>query len=353
MAVGANAVASARRRSMSDARPSEPCSLCGGRERRVVVTAYDRMQARAADYHYARCAGCGLLALVPLPSASEIPGLYPSDYHDRIATWERNLDKPVNRLAIRYFYGVDSVDTPGWVRACFRAGSRRILRGICEPRGENRLLDIGCGNGATLSVYRRLGWRTRGIDVSPQAAAACRRRGLTVHQGTVFDAPFGAEFDLVLLSHVIEHVREPIAMLQRAAGFLAPGGAMVVSTPNARGIGFALYRSCWFALDAPRHLFLFDPRTIRLASDQAGLRVRRIVTRSTPETLRESRRYAATQGQVLPADLARRTAIVERSWRQTHRFRTYRDLMTPLTLLTALAGRGDVMDVELGAAAQA
>src|SRR5262249_7120392 len=205
-----------------------------------------------------RGGGCGLLALARRRGATEIAAVYPPGYRARIATCEGNLDKPVNRLAIKYFYGVDSVTTPGWLRACFRAASRRILRGICEPRGANRLLDVGCGTGATLSVYRRLGWHTHGIELDPDAAAQCRSRRLNVHRGTVFDAQFGAEFDLVLLSHVLEHVREPVAVLRRAAEFLAPGGTILVATPNARGVGFALYGSCWFALDAPRHLFLFD-----------------------------------------------------------------------------------------------
>jgi len=51
----------------------------------------------------------------------------------------------------------------------------------------------------------------------------CWQRGLEVHCGTVFDAPFaGAQFDLILLQHVIEHVLDPIAVLARVGELLAP-----------------------------------------------------------------------------------------------------------------------------------
>jgi len=324
-----------------------PCVLCGGSARHLLVTGYDRMAARAGSYPYWRCGSCGLVARSPLPAAAEIGQLYPTDYHARIETWTRNLDKPVNRLAVAYFYGVDSVATPRLVRALFRALSGRLLHGLVEPHGGNRLLDVGCGGGSTLAVYQRLGWDARGIEPRSDAAARCRANGLPVHEGTVFDAPFGAQFDVVLLSHVIEHVLEPIAVLRRASEFLAPGGRMILLTPNARAIGFAVYRSCWFALDAPRHLFLFDPHTIRLLGRAAGLAVRRVSTPSTPQTLCESRHYAATQGQTLPEDLAQRAAIVAESWRRKPRYRLYRELVTPLAALAARGGRGDVLEAEL------
>lgn len=71
------------------------------------------------------------------------------------------------------------------------------------------------------------------------------------------------------MNHVIELVLDPVGVLTRVADFLAPGGRIVLATPNIRGIGFALYGSCWYHMDAPRHLFLFDTRTVRLLGGRA------------------------------------------------------------------------------------
>ena len=220
-----------------------------------------------------------------------------------------------------------------------------------RPRGANRLLDVGCGAGTRLEQYRRLGWKVCGIDISARAAEACRRKGLDVHHGTVFDAPYpkGA-FDLVCLDHVIEHLLAPARVLGRVAEFLAPSGKIILTTPNSRGIGFLLYRSCWFHLDAPRHLFLFDPRTIRLLARQAGLVTRRVVTRSSPVTLCKSRHYATTQGCTLPGDLAARRAVLESSARSRKPHRIYRRFVSPLTAFCALIGRGDILEAECSVA---
>jgi len=329
---------------------SRPCVLCGGTEFRFLVTGYDRMQARNEDFDYVRCRQCGLGTLALLPTAERILELYPEDYLSTINAWTRDLDKSVNRLAIKYLYGVDSVSRSRVARAVFRALSGRIMRGIREPHGANRLLDVGCGSGQLLEVYRTLGWHVCGIELSPPACAACRERELRVHQGTVFDAPFGAQqFDLILLSHVIEHVLDPVAVLRRVAEFLAPEGKIIVTTPNLRGIGFFIYGSCWFHLDAPRHLFLFDPRTLRHLAQRAGLTVARAVTESSPRTLCESRHYSRTQGQQLPANLASRQALLLESARRRRPSRVYRDLVSPLTYFFSLFGKGDILEAELRA----
>jgi SAM-dependent methyltransferase len=326
-----------------------PCCLCGGTESSLLVTGYDRMEARAEEYRYRRCSRCGLVSISPFPAPDVIPTYYPEDYHACIAGCERNLDKPINRLAIRYLYGVESVSRHRALRAAFRACSSRTLKGIREPRGANRLLDVGCGTGNALATYRRLGWSVCGVETSEGACRACWARSLEVHHATLFDAPLaGRQFDIVLMSHVIEHVLQPAALLRRAAELLAPGGRIVVLTPNIRSLGFALYGSCWFPLDAPRHVFLFDPETLRRLGTQAGVRLRTLRTPADPQLLSESRHYARTQGMTLPPDLSRRQVLLRESRRRKQSHRAYRELMTPLAFLAARCGRGDVIEAEFG-----
>jgi 2-polyprenyl-3-methyl-5-hydroxy-6-metoxy-1,4-benzoquinol methylase len=324
-----------------------PCALCGHGERDLAVVGYDRWFARTDDYTYYRYRSCKLLALDPLPTVEEISTFYPPEYFTRLEGPRRNFDKRINQLAIRYYYGVDSRGRSRILRALFAALSGRVLAGTMPPHGCNRLLDIGCGTGATLDTYRRLGWHVAGIDRSSDAIALARGRGLRVHHGDVFDAAFGAEFDVVLLSHVIEHVRDPVAVLTRAATFVAEGGKVVVLTPNTRSLGFRLFGSCWFALEAPRHLMLFDRRNLSLLARKAGLAPARIITRSDPTVLSYSRDYARTQGHMLPAGLPARAACLQAAAEAQRSGRFYRNVITLPAWIAARCGYGEVIAADL------
>jgi 2-polyprenyl-3-methyl-5-hydroxy-6-metoxy-1,4-benzoquinol methylase len=323
------------------------CLLCGGADWRLLVIAYDRVYARADDYQYRRCQACGLVVLHPFPTADAIADYYPADYSPHQMRPKCDADKIINRLAIRYFLGVDSRARSRVLRWVFRVLSGRIMRGIREPIGASRLLDVGCASGNLLARYRALGWSVRGVETNPRACAVCWQRGLEVHCGTVFDAPFkGARFDLILLQHVIEHVLDPIAVLARVGELLAPGGVIVVTTPNIDGMGFARYGSCWYQLDAPRHLMLFNPATMRRLGQRAGLTVRRIVSESSAPILCASRHYARTQGATLPPGLPRRAEILAAAARSKTPDRLYRKLIAPVVALYALSGRGDILEAE-------
>jgi 2-polyprenyl-3-methyl-5-hydroxy-6-metoxy-1,4-benzoquinol methylase len=322
-----------------------PCLLCGATGGDVAVVGYDRCFARADDYTYWRCRGCGLVALDPLPSAPEIEAFYPPAYYGWLDGPARNLDKRINRLAIRFYYGVESRGRSRMLRRVFSALSGRILSGLMTPWGGNRLLDIGCATGTVLDTYRRLGWRVAGIDQSAEAVALARARGLPVHCGDVFSAPFGPDFDVVLLNHFIEHVRDPIAVLARCATFVAPGGKIVMLTPNVRSLGFRWFGSCWYPLEAPRHLVLFDRHTLALLAHRVELAPIRIITRSDPTLLSYSHHYAQTQGSVLPSNFAARQASVGAT--MPHVNHLYRDLIRLPSWIAARVGWGEIIEAEL------
>jgi 2-polyprenyl-3-methyl-5-hydroxy-6-metoxy-1,4-benzoquinol methylase len=325
----------------------DPCPLCGSTESAFVVTGYDRFAARTEDFSYSRCGGCGLLHLAPLPQPDVIPGFYPDDYDPHSGETRRRRDKWINRMATRYYYATDSVDGPATARLLFRMLSGRVMRDIRPPRGANRLLDVGCAAGNLIQRYRDLGWDVKGVEMSANAVEIARGRGLDVHLGTIYEAPFETgSFDMIVLSHVIEHVLEPDRFLARCAEFLAPGGLLVLATPNADGIGLSLYGSCWFPLDAPRHLMLFDPKTIRMLGEKAGLSPVRIATLAEPRMLCESRHYVLTQGKELPGNLEERRRVIEESIQKKEEHRGFRRLARPLTTVSSWFGRGDILEAE-------
>jgi len=119
-------------------------------------------------------------------------------------------------------------------------GKNAILRKLLDRHTPQRpgsqppleLLDVGCGGGAMLADLARRG-NARGVDVSPAAVDACRRRGLTAAIGALPDA-LGlppASMDAIVASEVIEHVADDHAAAAALVALLRPGGVLAVTVP--------------------------------------------------------------------------------------------------------------------------
>jgi SAM-dependent methyltransferase len=77
------------------------------------------------------------------------------------------------------------------------------------------------------------------------------------------------------MSHVIEHVPDPVACLDKCRRLLKPGGRLVVSTPNIRSRGHLEFKQSWRGLEPPRHLQIFAPELLGECARRAGLKVLR------------------------------------------------------------------------------
>jgi SAM-dependent methyltransferase len=103
------------------------------------------------------------------------------------------------------------------------------------PAGGGRLLDCGCGAGDNARILKARGWRVTGITLSVEeqrlAAEHCERVFVTDLQQPLPEA-VGAGFDVVLLSHVLEHLAAPELLLAEVKRVLSPDGVVAVALPN-------------------------------------------------------------------------------------------------------------------------
>jgi 2-polyprenyl-3-methyl-5-hydroxy-6-metoxy-1,4-benzoquinol methylase len=118
------------------------------------------------------------------------------------------------------------------------------------------------------------GWHVQGVEIcAPAAQYGSRERGVPIQIATLEESglPTGS-FDVVHLSHLIEHVPDPRAFLQEAARVTRPGGHLVMVTPDIAGFQARLFGKRWRSA-IPDHLHLFSHGVLRRLVEETGFEV--------------------------------------------------------------------------------
>jgi SAM-dependent methyltransferase len=138
-----------------------------------------------------------------------------------------------------------------------------------------RLLDVGAGRGRFVAAALEAGWDAFGVEPAARGVEAARDvYGVTLRQASIDDADIApGSIDAMTLWHVLEHVDSPEATLKRLAGWLRPGGLLLIGVPNVRSLQARIGGDRWFHLDVPRHRTHFSPLGLERLAVEAGLEV--------------------------------------------------------------------------------
>jgi 2-polyprenyl-3-methyl-5-hydroxy-6-metoxy-1,4-benzoquinol methylase len=143
----------------------------------------------------------------------------------------------------------------------------------------SRILDIGCGAGWKLDLFKEFGWETYGFDISAEATEVARKKGHNVQAGRFEDINYPDNFFIaVQISHVIEHLPDAKIVIKRVHELLMNGGILLVETPNISGLIAKLFGADYWQIDSPRHFQLFTKKTISNLINMSDFKIDRVLT---------------------------------------------------------------------------
>jgi len=253
----------------------ERCPICGEEDRTLLHDGLTDKVFFCAPGRWTlyQCRACGAAYLDPRPTPETIAMAY-SKYYTHLE--EDDIPKGTlahikRRLRNDYLNARYNVDLQPawkigrWLVPLLDRKKKQIEESVRHlPTTPGILVDIGCGNGHYLRTAMQLGWEAWGVDLDPKAVETARKTGATVIQGGFPDTGLpSAYFDVVTLSHVIEHVHNPIAAMQEVFRILKPGGHLWLATPNLDSSGHKRFGSDWRGLEPPRHLVLFTRKSLK------------------------------------------------------------------------------------------
>lgn len=264
----------------------ETCPYCGAMAQYLAHDSVEDWAFGTAPgrWSYWCCGACGSLYLSPRPTRETIGRAYRTYYTHQVGGEVSRLARVKQLLMHEVWSSVLDVDVsprlglPRWLSWMLRPLQHRLLPpfGLREiaVRGGGMLVDVGCGDGEMLRIAKHLGWRGFGLEFDPAAVRVAHARGLDVREGSYeLLRAHENELDVIVCSHVLEHVFEPREMLMIFLAALKPGGLLLLSLPNASSVVRAHFGSDWRGMEAPRHLSIPAMRQLQGLLEAMGFSV--------------------------------------------------------------------------------
>lgn len=273
-------------------KPCPNCYICGTQGETLYKGLKDRLFGAPGEWNFKKCPnpGCGLMWLDPMPVKETISLAYTNYYThldtDRFSkTWPRSAYNVVKEGYLAHKYSYSKASVPIWKKLLgmliyLHPGRRadvdfNVMYLPASPQGH--LLEVGCGSGQMLKRMQEMGWHVEGVDFDASAVENARKKGLHVCFGTLEAQNYADNhFDVIFMSHLIEHVHDPLKLLREGHRILKPGGQAVLVTPNNESLGHKLFKEAWRGLEAPRHLYLFSLKALKELSQEAGFKVKNL-----------------------------------------------------------------------------
>ncbi|MBU1102265.1 class I SAM-dependent methyltransferase [Patescibacteria group bacterium] len=231
------------------------CKVCAGEPNIIFRGLKDLEYNIAGRFDFYKCQKCGLIFMDSVPDEKTLASFYPLDYH--------GYNKPQSKLT-NFLVSLNLKSRANFYKKLIGQGGK--------------ILDVGSSEGGHFEKLSQIGkWDFFGVEFKEEIAQKGRQAGRNIETATIETCTFAnGQFDLIIMNHLIEHVFDPVATMQKAAELLKDDGYVVGETPNTDSLDFKIFKKYWGGMHVPRHTYLFSPNSLKILFEKNGLTLKAI-----------------------------------------------------------------------------
>jgi 2-polyprenyl-3-methyl-5-hydroxy-6-metoxy-1,4-benzoquinol methylase len=219
-----------------------------------------------------RCDACQYGQVWPLPAPNKVSDFYELDEyytHGQSHFADSGSVSLLDRIRVHLAWRMDRSEprSAQWLKSRLPPSARTII-------------DIGCGSGDLAAELADAGYAVTAVEPDPKSIAQAHRDKFELISASAevcSEALNGRRFDVVLMSHVLEHCINPMRALANARSLLQAGGVFHCEVPNNAAAGLRFAGASWEMFDVPRHLHFFTGDNLREFCERARFRVVAVV----------------------------------------------------------------------------
>lgn len=211
------------------------CSICNSPLSKILLKHID---GNGKLYDLYLCESCKIGVTVPMPSQTDLSTLYSAEEY-------RSEDGKRFNSFMECIIFISRLQR-----------KRRIKKYIKN----GRILDIGCGRGLFLNIMKNDGWNVTGVEFNKEIASNISGvYGINMISGEPAEWGFSdGSFDVITMSHVLEHLTNPLEIILECKRLLKKGGLFINAAPNIDSLQAYIGKKNWFHLDIPYHIYHFS-----------------------------------------------------------------------------------------------
>jgi len=236
----------------------EKCPICSSSEQQIFIKSKDYFLTNE-EFTIVECKNCGFRFVNPRPTQEKIGKYYETEE-----------------------YVSHSNTKKGIINLVYAIVKNRALKNkyklVSQTQKGKEILDIGCGPGDFLSVFKTNGWNTYGIEPNKSAREIAKKdHNLNVFSEDELETFSAKKFDVITLWHVLEHVHTLNSRIEKLKSLLKDDGLLVVAVPNCASYDATKYGKFWAAYDLPRHIYHFRQSDIKTLFSKHGMKITKTI----------------------------------------------------------------------------